>query len=147
MTGVMAVLDAESFLLGIVAGSGGGNPNYVETITGKLDTLFATTDEIAELINAIDSETVTAILDTEANDNLGLPATHQASTTFDGTQLAFCAAVLYPSLSDSNAVDIRYNTISNFTVALAMMSGNVVDITTYAHMIDATLTIIHHPLP
>lgn len=125
----------------------GQNPNYVEVITEKLDTLFASTDEITELINAIDSKSATAILDTAANAALGLPASHQASTTFGGEQLAFCGAIIYPSLSESRATDIRYTIYGNFSYAMAIMSGNVVDITTYAHMIDATLTIIHHPLP
>lgn len=139
MIGVMAVLDTESFLLGIAAGGGGGNPNYVETISGTVANPWGAAN-YQELINGISSNELTVAMtigDTSLN-----------ATVVNG--ILFSAA-LFDLPGDTKlylGVSVFYSTLDEGALTIAKANfgtgGGWGDLPS---AMPTTLSIIHHPMP
>lgn len=140
--------DPVSYLLGTKAGGGGGNPNYVETITGTLANPWGD-KEYAGLIADIDSNAVTAIMvaTVPGGGGTSLPF---SLVTIDSSIRGSGAFYNYtnldgPSLNEAFAV--TWDDDGTLHYAVITQGGADTDITAYASLATTTLTIIHHPLP
>ena len=142
MTGVMAVLDTDSFLLGMAAGGGGGgNPNTVETYSGTTATVMTNVSDLNALMNDILLGNATAML------NLQIPPrdTEVAGIVIGGGLLFGAAFFTEPQDTDpiagaayfytANSVEPRYGKV--------LFGGDWESVGDT----DCILTIIHHPLP
>lgn len=139
-------LDPVSYKLGQAAGGGGGNPNYVETITGTLANPFGsmTSGELKTLIQNVANGSATAILrisnminmvlvPNESNGLYFVGITNFDSTEFDGYLFEY----------DGSNMN-RYGGYCYFDISSDSVSG---DITSLPGSKQTTLTVIHHPLP
>ena len=143
MTGGMAMLDAESFLLGIAAG-GGGNTIYVETIEGTLENPWGTVNP-DELFSLVDENNATCKL-TVADVILTL------ATPNNSFQFSACAPGFGPYANfDYVATSIPYSRagiLGMYVVFGVNDTDGVVPLTHYFPVTTpTTLTIIHHPVP
>ena len=125
---------------------GGGNPNYVETVTGTLANPWGSVTP-ATLQTAISGNNATALLTVDAS-AIGMGAAYLVATPFAQQAIAFQAVGSSgSSVADWAAVDVAYGTNGTLTYAWINRSGAALDATAYAQSITTTLTIIHHPLP
>ena len=137
MIGGIAVLDAESFLLGMAAG---GNPVTVETYSGTTATVMTNVSDLHVLMNDIMMGNATAMLNLEVFRDIAV-----AGIVMGGGLLFGAAFFVGPQETDpiegvayfytANSVEPRYSKV------LYHGDWESVDAS------DCTLTIIHHPLP
>ena len=126
--------------------SGGGNPNYVETVTGTLANPWGSVTP-ATLQTAISGNNATALLTVDAS-AIGMGTAYLVATPFAQQAIAFQAVGSSgSSVADWAAVDVAYGTNGSLAYAWINRSGAALDATAYAQSITTTLTIIHHPLP
>lgn len=126
----------------------GGNPNYVETITGTVANPWGDTDPLA-LLTALADGNATVFMEIDASVlGISYPVRPQASNTaaLHGDSFWF-AAIMTLGETSSTAVLIEYldNGVLNFIKAL--INGQYNELSQYASILPTTLTIIRHPLP
>lgn len=140
--GVMAMLDIESFLLGIAAGGvgGGGNPNYVETVEGTLANPFGELN-IEELFSGLANNGLTLILLALGSSLVGQISGHN-NITF-GTVIFSDPTDSTPWLGGSVSYYLPDDTVR---LGYAKVCQNSVWIDVPATT-QSVLTVIHHPLP
>lgn len=140
-------LDPVSYKLGQAAGGGGGNPNYVETITGTLANPWGEIDA-GNLANEIANNNANAEIAWDAT-AIGVGTDRSPLYTGnDGIQLLVRTSRIGEP-TDYAALDIAWLTSDGeLASAHALTSGaGYVDLQGYASLITTVLTIIHHPLP
>lgn len=140
MTGVIAVLDMESFLLGIAAGGGGGggNPNYVETIRGTVANPWGEAN-YRELTNGIYTKELTVKM---AFGGISLIAASNDGILF--------SAVLFNLPEDTEpylGASVYYSGIDDGALTIAKANFGMGSWDDLPLATPTTLTIIHHPLP
>ena len=155
MIGGMAMLDVESFLLGMAAGGGGGgggNPNYVETITGTIANPWGS-HAFGDIKAALTSNAITAYivddllhgariyLEASADDLSGFTGSFHIST--QSSVVIVDREIEYVAY-DNNGACIALFGILGTTSQNAMTLD---DYTEDAAGAACTLVIIHHPLP
>ena len=127
-------------------GGGGGNPNYVETITGTMANPWGSVDP-ATLQSAIIGNNATALLTVDAS-ALGMGTAYLVATPFALSNIAFQAVGGYGSTSNLwSAALVLYGTTGLLSAAMILQNDGVVNVREYAQSISTSLTVIHHPLP
>ena len=147
MIGVIAMLDVESFLLGIAAGGGGGgsNPNYVETITGTLANPFGsyTMAEIQQMISTKSASFFITFTDEHGHEQT-LAGTG-AVEPGEYSELYFSVVYVTGTSTSYSAYAIVYDAVENSMLyAIELIGRTRTDLSSST---SCTLTIIHHPLP
>lgn len=162
MIGVMAVLDVESFLLGIAAGGGGGgNPNYVETIEGTLANPWG--GKFEEIITGCKNKNLTAFISLTSSEGMNALCDSEmylqksdASTSYEWGEEGYCfnnASYMifmpFDTLNAGNcvAVCILYDTDGNYHGAVMYNNGPKEVSRNSSLNYTTLLTIIHHPMP
>lgn len=132
------MLDTESFLLGIATGGGGdgGNPNYVETITGTLANPWG--DKIPdELVQLYKLNNVSLFLGVRA-DKLSLLSGD------DGILFGLVAGDMEDYVQASL---VMYNEVGDFVEQKSFHFTTPDQYEELSSETPCTLTIIHHPMP
>lgn len=139
--------DPVSYAMGKQAGGGGGgNPNYVETITGTLANPWGTVS-YTSLIDGIIRNSITAKMTATIPGDASLsfvliPTGESIALRGSGAFYNFSATVTL-----NEAFSVVWNPDSTLKYAAITQSGVDTNITEYAALAITTLTIIHHPLP
>lgn len=132
----------------IVAG-GGGNPNYVETITGTLANPFGdyTSSQLAYMANVENSINMFLVVDGSVLGMGVYPLSMlKPLNSGDNSTLFFGASYLPDNAEHYMVADVEYQ--SGLKRARMMVGGNTItDVMSYSSHITTTLTIIHHPMP
>lgn len=120
------------------------NPNYVETISGTLDNPWGNADR-AWLKSAVSGNEASAMMFVDGT-AVGMQSiTVLMSPTGSPSVLWFSASNYYEQFQ---TICFGWGTDSGaLTVAVALINGTTVDLSTYATAVHTTLTIIHHPMP
>lgn len=127
---------------------GGGNPNYVETITGTLANPFDDYNitELAASANIDNSVNMYLVADATAI-GLGVYPLSWLKPLNDSDNGILYFGASYLPLSGNNLVaDVHYSS-TGLSLARIMIGTTISDMSPYAEAIVTTLTIIHHPLP
>ena len=124
----------------------GGNPNYVETITGTLAEPWGNVN-YASLIDGINDGSITAEIIASIPNGPSLDFALRVSS--DNAALRGSGA--FYNVSDTVTLNEAFavSWYPNATLGYAVITQGGVDmnITEYAALAITTLTIIHHPLP
>ena len=145
-------LDPVSYKLGLAAGrgGGGGNPNYVETITGTLANPFGsyTPAEIRQML-ASQSASVTLTIPNLEDEETGESYTNVvALLRAYGTNNMSADAIPTMDATDFAALKLRWNvSTSSYNAKLGMLFTGEYNYTDVDLTTPCTLTVIHHPLP
>lgn len=126
--------------------TGGGNPNYVETIEGTADNPFGSYT-ISEILLSLANNNISVRLEVYKGTN-ERPVVFSAGTYYAG-DLIFSGAI-YDGLSLIDAIRIVYtetNPAQPLAVATVTTGGETADIRQYMAEFRSALTIVHHPLP
>jgi len=146
-TGKVFFFDAESGEwdeFGSGGGSGGGNPNTVQTITGTLDDPWGDLD-YAEFRAALIANEATAKIAADAT-SLGFGTIEQPVQA--GDNMSTFTDGCFIDGENITANDIRWDsTIGDLVTFAIFANGTVADAIQYASLVPTTLTIIWHPLP
>lgn len=152
MIGGMAMLDAESFLLGIAAGGGGGggNLNYIETVAGTLANPWGEYTA-SDLFSKARSGNLTMYITADVQYSQS-GSVETATVMFFPVSGAPTFGFIKPSIAASllNFARITYSLTGALNRAVA---GNIntnaqtQELLTVSSDTACTLTIIHHPLP
>ena len=135
------VLDTESFLLGIAAGSGGGgNPNYVATVTGTLANPFGELD-VEELFSGLVNNDSTLMLSSLGSLLMGQIGNN--NSILFGTVIFSDSTESTPWLGGSVSYYLSDDTVQ---LGYAKLCQNNVWIDIPATT-ETGLTVVHHPLP
>lgn len=118
----------------------GGNPNYVETITGTLANPWGKVDYGLLLID-IASNNATAIIAVQAMNFSSYLNISSNSLIANGTRFN----IIEPSLL--TAAFASYGPDGTLGSLLMWQNGTTVDVSSTMSGYETTLTIIHHPLP
>lgn len=139
------MLDVESFLLGIAAGGGGGNPNYVETIKGTMANPWGEADYV-QLVSDVASNNATVYISVPSM-SLSFDAylVVDADNTFIVSGADFSVVGDVPSLK--LAARASYTSVGALSRLLMWQNGTTVDVTDQLSGAETDLTIIHHPMP
>ena len=127
-----------------IEGGGGGNPNYVETITGTLANPWGSVDPAALYAQMQDGE-VSVVL------NITVPGMGQAMVQPSLSADWWWYSAVFGYDSDSHVVTLAmylaYLVSGELNLAYLYQNGTATDMSEMAAQISTTLTIIHHPLP
>ena len=130
------------------SGGGGGNPNYVQTITGTAMNPFGdgNRDYYSNLANAIQNKTATVIVHMGTAQILGMDIDMYIDSA--GTATFHGRYAFLPSETNYMAFEAEWDRL-NETYYLSSVSkaSGFVDGSAYAAMIQTVTTIIWHPLP
>lgn len=130
--------------------SGGGNPNYVETIEGTAANPWGDVNP-AELRIALENNSATARITVDLSYlSPDLPlTTFEYSTMSGGSQLYFSVMnFIEDPLGPSEGGGIAYSANGPLSGAVAYIASiGSLDLSQEAEHFPTTLTIIHHPLP
>lgn len=122
--------------------SGGGNPNYVETITGTLDNPFGE-HSIAELMQKVEKGDASIKLELSFGGMTGSVLLDSDGYLYGG-YAAFSVSGDQGTVSSAFRLDYSERGIE---VADALMSGTYMNLLSMASQIPTETTIIWHPLP
>ena len=125
-------------------GGGGGNPNYVETITGTIANPFGTNEKFQEILNGLIENTLTVKLEFI----VGFIEQYQMTGVLVSNTSFFFACYLPPTFSSGHAIRLLYSNnlqLNKYYITVAK-DGTWVEGSLSADL-ATTLTIIHHPLP
>ena len=126
--------------------SGGGNPNYVETIEGTLANPWGDLD-YSSLVEELVNNNVNIEMDITTS---GFP-TIRVLLDFDmaGEEqyILVGSYIAYEPDNGISGVDLRYDSAGVISAIFIIVDDVVSDRTTQAEYFDTTLTVIHHPLP
>lgn len=141
--------DPVSYLMGKEAG-GGGNPNYVETITATLaNPLGDSGYTIADMVALIASNAITMMVNVEAS-AIGFGDFSAYMYAFNNGQynVLHMNGVSAAGESAEDWTVFAYTLVSGGAdIAYVLSGGIVTDLSMYLGGVPTTLTIIHHPLP
>lgn len=133
----------EQYLAAIAENGGGGNPNSVQRINNETLANPWGSVSYSELAAALGSGNATATLRFQFN---GLTAMLPLASN-DGTNIYGSSADVQPTLSDSGAAAVDWDSGGDISSARAIMGGQVADMTAYAPGLPSYLEIYWHPMP
>lgn len=123
---------------------GGGNPNYVEIVTGTLVDPWGD-HQASELLEEYKANNCTVYVEIDAAAlGKGKVNSYMGHWTSYPTFLGVSGGSAASDWSGTFAV---YDISGNLSYARILQNSSVIDVTAYASALPTTLTIIHHPLP
>ena len=122
----------------------GGNPNYVETVTGTLANPWGEKTP-SDLFSGAKSGNLTMIINVDAT---AIGGTRLSAAFYPfGNINVFRLTIANSQLSNWLCVYAEYYDSGVINAAYGLQNEAVLDYSLYASLISTTLTIIYHPLP
>ncbi len=126
----------------VIVGSGGGNPNFVETITGTMADPWGELD-YAELVQDVGNNDATATLAVPSMNLVAYLISNQSELSLNGANFISAG----DDMTLAVAAFAKYGADGALNVILMWQNGTAMDVTSMLSGAETTLTVIHHPLP